>query len=153
MSKDIFLGLYQQFRSICLQINISQTHYSVLFWVLNLVNLKRNVFRLLLRGEVGCYYQPGFSGVWGFFFNMQKKTTFKPLIFYQSVIKCKACISLRHLFRPCDSRVPASCAFIGHNNFCVKITLISSDACCLIIIKTQPYNRSFCPSWCRTRTF
>lgn len=90
----------------------------------------------------------------GFFFNMQKKTTtFKPLIFYQSVIKCKACISLRHLFRPCDSRVPASCAFIGHNNFCVKITLISSDACCLIIIKTQPYNRSFCPSWCRTRTF
>lgn len=151
MSKDIFLGLYQQFRSICLQINISQTHYSVLFWVLNLVNLKRNVFRLLLRGEVGCYYQPGFSGVWGFFFNMQKKTTFKPLIFYQSVIKCKACIS-RSLAGICLGRVTQEC--LPHVlSLDTKITLISSDACCLIIIKTQPYNRSFCPSWCRTRTF
>lgn len=51
----------------------------------------------------------------------------------------------RHLFRPCDSRVPSSCAFIGHNNFCVKITLISSDACCLIIIKPNPIIVVFVP--------
>lgn len=44
-----------------------------------------------------------------FFFNMQKKTTtFKPLIFYQSVIKCKACIS-RSLAGICLGRVTQEC--------------------------------------------
>lgn len=45
----------------------------------------------------------------GFFYNMQKKTTtFKPLIFYQSVIKCKACIS-RSLAGICLGRVTQEC--------------------------------------------
>lgn len=47
--------------------------------------------------------------VCGVFFNMQKKTTtFKPLIFYQSVIKCTACIS-QSLADICLGRVTQEC--------------------------------------------